>query len=500
MNQLKNKRNQRNLEEIVYGGKLQPQAIDLEEAILGACMLERTAPEKIMDIMKADAFYSDSHKLIWNAISLLHKENKPIDILTVCDKLRKMGSLDLAGGSFYVTHLTNRVASAANIEYHSSIVYQKYMQRQMIEHSGYIAKMAFEDTTDAYELRDKALVLFNDIIVNRAKIESFGKLTKRTYDEMLEASVSKQTMVGIPSKHKAINDFTMGYASGLYVVGGRPGEGKTSYVLEEAYTAAVNGYPSAYLCAEMGGVQLCRKIFSSIIEETSKQIRLAKNIPIEKWEQLSEFVQKADGIPLYIIDIVGYDIDQVCNLIKELVIKFGVKLLGVDYLHLLNGSPSEKYGTEELRLSAITKRLKIEQRKHDLVLFLLSQLTRMEKGVKRLYQLGDFKGSGGIEADADVAMFIYHPWMHEVSEIPEQDGTIRYYKKGDVIIIFAKFREDTTGKVHLVFQGAFNKFKDVEDESIESVYKSKTVHVDYTISGKEAEEQVAVDDVDKLPF
>lgn len=490
----KNKRSQKNLEEIIYNGKLPPQALDLEEVVLGAAMLEKNAPDKIMETINADVFYSDANKLIWGAIVALHRESNPIDIRTVVEQLRKMGNLELAGGAFYVTQLTNRVASAANIEYHAHLIYQKWMARQMIHFSGEIGKLAFEDTTDVFELRDSALDMFSKLLTTKAKIETFGQLAKRTYNLMLESSVSENTMLGIPSKHKAINDFTMGYAPGMYVVGGMPGEGKTTYVLEDAHNAAEMGYASAYLCAEMGGVQLCRKIFSSEIEESSKQVKLAKNISIDKWEILTEFVQKAGDIPLYIIDIVGYNIDQLCNLIQELVIKYGIKLVGVDYLHLINGSPTERYGTEELRLNAITKRLKIEQRKHDLVLFLLSQLTRMEKGVKRFYVLNDLKGSGGIGADADVVMFIYHPYMHDVREIKEPDGTMRYYKEGDVVIIFAKFREDKTGKVHLKFIGKFNKFTDEEDNSISSIYK------DYTISSKEAEENNASENVENLPF
>lgn len=494
----KNKRHQKNLEEIIYNGKLPPQALDLEEAVLGAAMLEKNAPDKVMEVINTEVFYSDSNKLIWTAIVTLHRESKPIDILTVTEQLRKMDLLDMAGGAFYVTQLTNRVASAANIEYHAHIIYQKYMQRQMIHFSGEIGKAAFEDTTDAFELRDSAITMFHGLLKTAAKIESFGDLAKRNYKLMLEAKVSDSELLGIPSRHKAVNDFTRGYSPGVYVVAGRPGEGKSAFCLEEAYNAATNGIPSAYLCAEMSTIELCNRIFSNVAEESSQEIRFAKNLGEDKWDIIIDFTKRADQIPLYIIDIVGYNINQVCALFKELKIKYNIELGVLDYLQLINGDPTERYGNDELRLNAMTKRIKILQRELNLVLFELSQLTRLEKGVKRLYQTSDLKGSGGIEADADVVIFIYHPWMHGVKEIPEQDGTIRFYRKGEVLIIFAKFRNNPTGKINLVFKGEWSKFTDEEDVSIANLYKGAEVK-DYTVSTRESEE-VTNDTVDDLPF
>jgi len=452
---------------------------------LGASMLEKGATGKVIELLVSDSFYSDSNKLIWQSILSLHRESNPIDILTVTEKLRKQGNLELAGGAFYVTQLTNRVASAANIEYHSHILIQKYIQRQMIHIAGEIGKKAFEDMTDAFELKDWAASMIEGIgNFNGGKIETFEEVATKVYKEMLENSVKEVStnQIGLPSKIEGLNKISLGYwAPDVIVLAAGTGEGKTTFALIEAYNLAKLGHPVAFLCAEMKSYQLVWKIFSSIILEEIKEIRLSKNIPIEKWDELSEFVKQSHKIPLYIVDVANNNINQIISIYRELHRKYKIEMGFLDYIQLIDGSPEMKYGTREAEVAYVSKKIKQLAMELNIPIMELSQLLEIDgdgKG-KRIYAMRDLRESKAIGHNADEVLFIYQPFMHGITEI---EG--KQYKEGDSILVRAKCRLGKKGKVPMNFEGRYNNFSDPETINIEST--------DYTETSK--------DKSDNLPF
>lgn len=469
------KRYKKNLEEIIYNGKIPPQALDLEEAILGAAMLEKNAPEKIIELIKPITFYSDANKLVWQAIVSLYRERNPIDILTVIQQLKKEGNLELSGGVFYVTQLTNRVASAANIEYHAHLIIQKWIQREIITIAGEIGKLAFEDETDAFELKDLAAAMIENIgTFNGGKIESFGDIAMKAYKQMLENSVSETDILGLPSSIHGINKISLGYcAPDVIVLAGGTGEGKTTLAFQEAYTLAKSGHPTAFLCAEMKALQLVWKSFSKEISEEIKEIRLAKNIDIEKWDQLTEFVKQAHTIPLYIVDVSNNNINQICSITKELLRKYKIKMMFLDYLQLIDGPPEQKFSNREAEVSHVSKKLKQLAMEINIPIMELSQLLDIDGGTKRLYAMRDLRESKAIGHNADEVIFIYHPNSHGVTGF---DKDPKEYGKDDAILIRAKCRQGKKGKIDVKFSGEFNSFTD---------YDKEITNIDFTEPTKE---------------
>lgn len=442
---------------MVGSGKIPPQALDFEEAVLGALMLEKNALTAVIDILQPEIFYKQAHQKIFKAIQNLFASTEPIDILTVSNKLKSEGELDEIGGAYYITQLTNRVASSANIEYHARILMQKFVQRELIRVSSETIKDAFEDGTDVFELLDKAEQQMFDISENNFRRESLDmkSLVREAYDEIEAAKNSEGNLRGIPSGFTDLDRITAGWQkSDLVVIAARPGMGKTAFALTMARNAAMAGKPVVVFSLEMSAVQLTTRLISSEAEITSNKLKRG-DLAEHEWTQLNERIKSLIEAPIFIDDTPALSIFELrakCRRLKE---QHKIELIVVDYIQLMRGGDGS--GNREQEISAISRSLKALAKELNVPILILSQLNRSveTRGGSKKPQLSDLRESGAIEQDADMVIFIYRPEYYDITE--DEHGN-DMTGKGEIII--AKHRNGALDSVTLRFIGQYTKFVD----------------------------------------
>jgi replicative DNA helicase len=445
-------------------GKVPPQAVELEEAVLGALMLEKDALTNVIDILKVESFYKDSHKVIFQAILDLFTESQPIDLLTVTSQLRKNGALEIAGGAFYVTELTSKVASAANIEYHARIITEQSIKRELIKISGEIQKEAFEDTTDVFELLDK---------MEQSLFEISEKNIRKNYSDMrsimreaiieLEARKNqKDGLTGVPSGFTALDRVTSGWQkSDLVIIAARPAMGKTAFVLSVLRNAAVDhNRPVAIFSLEMSSVQLVNRLISSEAELDSEKIKKG-SLADHEWAQLVHKTAKLSKAPLFVDDTPALSILELRAKCRKLKAQHDIQMVVVDYLQLMSGDSKNggQGGNREQEIASISRALKKIAKELAIPVIALSQLSRAveTRGGDKRPQLSDLRESGAIEQDADMVMFLYRPEYYGITQDEENNSTAGI---GEVII--AKHRNGSLDNVKLRFIGKYTKFMDLD--------------------------------------
>ena len=440
--------------------KLQPQARDLEEAVLGALMLEKHAPEKVASYLKAEAFYVDAHQLIYGAVISLFTLGHPVDILTVTEQLRKDGTLESAGGAYYITSLTNKISSAANIEYHDHIVIQKSIQRQLITVAGEIGEKAFEETSDAFELLDQSeKQLFE--IKNSTMTKNYDEvsdLIAKAIKDIEESTADGEGLTGIPTGFTELDRMTSGWQkSDLIILAARPGMGKTAFVLSMARNAAVLANKSvAIFSLEMSSMQLVKRLIASEAELSSEKIRSGK-LEEHEWQQLHTKISTIEDAKLFIDDTPALSVLELKAKARRLKSNRQLDMIIIDYLQLMRAEEGNKNaGNREQEISYISRSLKGLAKELDIPIIALAQLSRaVEQRQDKRPVLSDLRESGSIEQDADLVTFIFRPEYYGITQDEEgNDNT------GLTEIIIRKHRNGSPGTVNLKFVKHFGKFTD----------------------------------------
>ena len=494
-------------------GKLPPQAVDLEEAVLGALMLERDALTNVIDILRPESFYKESHAEIYRAIYELFQSSEPIDILTVTNQLRKGGKLELVGGPYYITQLTNRVSSAANIEYHARIIVEQSIKRELIRISSEIQKEAFEDTTDVFQLLDRMeQSLFEVSEANIRKEYSQMKDIMRDAIEEIEARKNhKDGLTGIPSGFTSLDRVTSGWQkSDMVIIAARPGMGKTAFVVSALRNAAVDhGHPVAIFSLEMSSVQLVNRLISGEAELESEKIKKG-NLAGHEWEQLVHKTANLTKAPIFIDDTPALSILELRAKCRRLKQQHDIQLVVIDYLQLMSGDSSKSgggAGNREQEIASISRALKNIAKELSVPVIALSQLSRAveTRGGDKRPQLSDLRESGSIEQDADMVMFLYRP---EYYGITQDENGMPTQGIGEVII--AKHRNGSLDTVQLKFIGKYTKFTDVDaagfggygssfpSEGVSSDFESGAITLPSKASGGESKE--STDEGNDAPF
>ena len=457
----KKKRNEE-LSNYVFG-KVPPQAIPLEEAVLGALMLDKNALTIILDILQSDSFYVEGHKLIYKAILRLFERSHPVDMLTVTEELRKSGDLDASGGPAYIVELTSKVASAANIEYHARIISQKYIQRELITVSNKIIRDAFEDTADVFELLDSAEQgLFNiaEQNMNRS-YEAMGSLASKALKQLEELKDREDGLTGVPTGFTDLDRLTSGWQpSDLIILAARPGMGKTSFVLSLARNAAKDFKKAiAIFSLEMSALQLAQRIISMEAEVSSHKLRNGQLEDYE-WQQLQVAIERISEAPIYIDDTPGINVFELRAKCRRLKMQHDIQMVVIDYLQLMSGGGENSKGNREQEVSAISRALKMLAKELSVPVIALSQLSRAVevRGGSKRPQLSDLRESGSIEQDADMVAFIYRPEYYQILEDEEGQSL-----KNVAEIIFAKNRHGAQDTIKLRFTPEFARFSDLDD-------------------------------------
>ncbi|MFC4210820.1 replicative DNA helicase [Pedobacter lithocola] len=449
-------------------GKLPPQALDLEEAVLGALMLEKDALSAVIDILKPEVFYQESHQKIFAAIHMLFEKSKPVDILTVTAELRQMGTLEMVGGAYYITNLTNRVASAANIEYHARIISQKYIQRELIRISTDIITSAYEDTTDIFDLLDHAEKGLFDIAQNnlRRDTQKMDDIIKQSLATLEELRTKTDGLTGVPTGFTGLDRITGGWQKqDLVIIAARPAMGKTAFVLTCARNATVDFQkPTVVFSLEMSSVQLVNRLISGEAEIEQEKIRKG-NLQEWEWQQLHSKIGRLTEAPLLIDDTPALNIFEFRAKCRRLKSQYDIQLVIVDYLQLMHGKGENGKGggNREQEIGSISRALKSVAKELDVPVLALSQLSRAVESRPGLQgkrpMLSDLRESGSIEQDADMVLFLYRPEYYGITE--DEQGRSQ---AGIGEVIIAKHRNGETGIVPLRFIGKFVKFTDLEED------------------------------------
>ena len=471
-------------------GKIPPQALDLEIAVLGAMMIDKKGIDDVIDILHPDAFYDKKHQEIYAAIYTLFQNSEPTDLLTVSQQLRKDGKLELVGGDFYLINLTQKVASSAHIEYHARIILQKYIQRKLISISSDIIETAYDETVDVFDLLDLAEGKLFEVTQGNLKkgSEDAGELVKQALKKIQDIS-NQDGMSGLETGFTKLDALTSGWQpSDLIIIAARPGMGKTAFVISMAKNMAIDfGHPVALFSLEMSSVQLITRMISSETGLTSEKLRKG-NLEAHEWEQLNVKVKKLSDAPIYIDDTPSLSIFDLRAKARRLVSQHGVKIIVIDYLQLMTagGSAGKGGGNREQEISMISRNLKALAKELNVPVIALSQLSRAveTRGGSKRPLLSDLRESGAIEQDADIVSFIFRPEYYGVTEWDDDDHTPC---EGQGEFIVAKHRNGGLENIRLKFTGHLAKFSDLE-EGFSSEFQSSmnSVSPDQFISPKDA--------------
>jgi replicative DNA helicase len=446
-------------------GKVQPQATSLEEAVLGALMLDKDALPIVIDIVRPESFYTEGHQSIYKAMLYLFEKSQPIDLLTVTEQIKKQGDLEKIGGPYYLVELTNRVASSANIEYHARIISQKHIQRELIRVSTEVIRDAYEDTTDVFDLLDKAEQgLFKITEQNLSRTyESMSTLMTKAVKQLEELSKQEEGLTGVPTGFPALDRLTSGWQpSDLIIVAARPGMGKTSFTLALARNAALKfNKPVAFFSLEMSNLQLVQRLISLEAEISGSKLRSGKLEDYE-WQQLHTSIENMSDMKIFIDDTPGINIFELRAKCRRLKMQHDIQMVMIDYLQLMTAGSSDSKGNREQEISMISRSLKGLAKELNIPVIALSQLSRAveTRGGTKRPQLSDLRESGAIEQDADIVSFIYRPEYYDILEDEEGNPL-----KGVGEIIVAKHRNGATDTVKLKFIPEYAKFTNFEDNT-----------------------------------
>ncbi len=441
-------------------GKLPPQALDLEEAVLGALMLEKNALNAVVEFLKPEHFYSEQHQTIYEAIIELFKASEPVDMRTVVAQLRKLGKLEIVDGAYKIAELTSKVSSGANIEYHARVIIEMAIKRDLIHIASKIHHDAYEDTTDVFELLDKTEQSIFEISDSslRKNYDNMRNLMTRAIQELQVLKDHKDGLTGVPTGFSALDRMTSGWQkSDLVIIAARPGMGKTAFVVSAMRNAAIDfKTPVAIFSLEMASVQLVNRMISAEAELEGDKIRKG-NLADFEWQQLVHKTNKLATAPIFIDDTPALSILELRAKCRRLKAEHNIQLIIIDYLQLMRGDAG---GNREQEIASISRALKGIAKELEVPVLALSQLSRgvETRGGDKRPQLSDLRESGSIEQDADIVMFLYRPEYYKITV--DEEG-LPTQGLGEVII--AKHRNGSTGTAKLKFIGKYTKFADFDE-------------------------------------
>jgi replicative DNA helicase len=451
------------IQPITTEGRVPPQAVDIEMAVLGAMLLEKEAIAKALEVLDETAFYKPAHISIFKAMIGLFERSEPVDLITLSEELRRRGELEKIGGEYYLTELTTKVTSAANVEYHAHIVLEKALMRQLIATSSEAINRAYSDTEDALDLLDQAEQRIFDISEQRMK-KTFISMNTAVHStmELLQGIHGKHNGVtGVPSGFSDLDNLTGGFQkSDLIIVAGRPSQGKTALVLSIARNAAVLHDKSVgFFSLEMSSQQLVMRLICAEARVDAHKVRTGR-LPEDEWRKLSTSVGRLYKAKIFIDDTPALGILELRAKARRLKAEHNIDFIVVDYLQLMQGPKAAQ--SREQEISAISRSLKALAKEINVPVLALSQLNRaVENRSDKRPALADLRESGAIEQDADVVMFVHRPEMYGIQEEGGEPT------EGLAQIIVGKQRNGPTDTVKLSFIKQYARFENYKPLSVD---------------------------------
>lgn len=458
----------------ISDGKMPPNALDFEKIVIGTFLIDRKGLDYSVDLLTPEVFYDPRHQTIFEAILKLYENNSPVDLMTVIQELKRTEKLHLAGGDHYIIDLTMGVSSSAHIEYHVRVILEKYILRSLINVSANVIDSSYKETTDVFELLDKAEQSFFEITNGTIK-KGFGtanSLVKEAVDK-IKALKDKEGLSGIPSGFAKLDKETGGWQnSDFIIIAARPAMGKTAFLLSMARNISVDHQiPMALFSLEMASVQLITRMISSETGISSEKLRTGQ-MSDNEWQRLFTNISALENAPLYIDETPSLSIFDFRAKCRRLVMQHGVKIIMVDYLQLMTANSGKAGGNREQEIATISRSLKAIAKELNVPVIALSQLSRsVETRPGKRPQLSDLRESGSIEQDADIVSFIFRPEYYKIAVWDNDEEGMQTGTENQAEIIIAKHRNGATADVRLAFQKNIGKFTDLES------------HYDYTPSG-----------------
>ena len=445
-------------------GHLPPQNLDMERAVLGALMVDKDAFSVVAELLQPETFYDSKHQKIYHAIQKLNVNEEPVDIMTVAQQLGKDGTLEEVGGPAYIVDLSAQVASSAHIEYHSKILKQKFMARQLIHFASMVEGDAFDETVDVDDLMQRAEASLYEISQKNMvqDYKHIGDILPEANRILMEASKNSGGLTGVPTGYHELDDITSGWQpSDLVIIAGRPAMGKTSFALSLLKNIAIDyREPVAFFSLEMNSVQLVNRLISNVCEIPGSKL-LNGQLSTDEWERFDKNMYKMEGAPVYIDDTANLSIFELRTKARRLAREHGIKALMIDYLQLMNAS-GMRFGSRQEEVSHISRSLKGLAKELNIPVLALSQLNRSvenrDTADGKRPQLSDLRESGAIEQDADMVLFVHRPEYYHIYADDKGRPT-----KGKAEIIIAKHRKGKTDTVLLNFRSEYTQFANPED-------------------------------------
>jgi len=458
-------------------GKLPPQAIDVEQVVLGAMMLEKDAVNDTIDILSQHSFYDPKHQYIFKAILELFATTKPIDLVTVTSKLQKNGELEAAGGAAYISSLTNRVASSAHIQYHARIISEKYIKRELIRVSSEIIRDSYSETKDVFDLLNSAESNLFQIAENNMSKQaaSLQNVVREAIEEIEKAAQNSDGISGVPTGFHDLDKITAGWQkSDMIVLAARPGMGKTAFVLSMARNIAVDhNMGVALFSLEMSCVQLVKRLMASEARLPGDKLRKG-SLRDDEFQQLHSRIKKLSTAPIYIDDTPGLSIFDFRAKCRRLKSQYNIDVIIIDYLQLMSAKDGKNYGNREQEISTISRSIKEIAKELNVPIIALAQLSRSveQRGGDKRPILSDLRESGAIEQDADIVSFIYRPEYYGLLE--DHDSEESNYGIAEIII--SKHRNGAQGRVRLRFISEYARFDNINEfpEGQKGTHDSRT--------------------------
>ena len=468
----KARRKSPDLTTMVYG-KVPPQAKDLEEAVLGAIMLEKSAFDTVVEILKPECFYVDAHQRIYRAMQSLAQKSQPIDILTVVEELKFKEELEMVGGPYYVTRLTNTVVSTANIEAHSRIVLQKFIQRELIRISGEIISDSYEDSTDVFDLLDEAESKLFEITNNhlRKNFDPIDRVLVKTIQRIEDLRSRNDDFTGVPSGFSGLDRVTYGWQNtDLIILAARPAVGKTAFALNLARNAALHPTkptPVGVFSLEMSAGQLVQRILAAESEIMLEKIARGKLEEHEMKQLYARGIQRLAQAPIFIDDTPALNIFELRAKCRRLKNKHNIGMIIIDYLQLMSGTAENRNSNREQEISKISRDLKGLAKELGVPIIALSQLSReveKRKEGNKMPQLSDLRESGAIEQDADMVMFLYRPEYYDITSNEMGESN-----RGETHVRIAKHRNGSLETIKLRALLHIQKFVDWDGDDFSGI-------------------------------
>ena len=448
----------------ISDGKMPPNALDFERIVIGTFLIDRKGLDHSIDLLTPDVFYDPRHQTIFSSILKLYESNSPIDLMTVIQDLKKNEKLNLAGGDHYIIDLTMGVSSSAHIEYHVRVILEKFILRSLINVSANVIDSSYKETTDVFELLDKAEQSFFEITNGTIKkgFDTANSLVKEAIDK-IKSLKDKEGLSGIPSGFTALDKETGGWQnSDLIIIAARPAMGKTAFILSMARNICVDhNIPMALFSLEMASVQLITRMISSETGISSEKLRKGQ-MSDEEWQRLFTNVSALENAPLFIDETPSLSIFDFRAKCRRLVMQHGVKIIMVDYLQLMTASSGKGGGNREQEIAMISRSLKAIAKELNVPVIALSQLSRtVETRPGKRPMLSDLRESGAIEQDADIVSFIFRPEYYKIAVWDNDEEGAETSTENQAEIIIAKHRNGATADVRLAFHKNIGKFADL---------------------------------------